>query len=382
LVESIKNQFENLDELEIDGTIDDLKETIHFYLHRRSIENSANWIVRNFEQIDGGVLLSKKGKTKQNKYHITMLSDQKMKVGLNDRWTWPLTNSFFDAYQDEITDLEIVLSSLNEYGNFLRYSLFYATYYLENELILSYVENSEGEKDNPYFLFEMLGLGAHSKDLDQKSLSPFNVNHTGNSMEDTAIFDIDAEQYQPVELQKFSTCSYRYLLDHVIEKESYFQSEYQCRLYYNSLLLKNSLYRIFDDKVDNYEEVVFEESKKLRGYFPFWKKIDFYDMEARIAQLVKNSVTSSNQLDPYYLQLKLDFLNASLKENVREEGLNLISGIHRFKGRNSKIQNETMQQIEQYLNTNDLSVGAVHPLICNYCKQREVCLHHFKVGED
>lgn len=373
-VESIKKQFENLDELEIEGTIEDLKETIHFYLNRKNIQNSANWIVRNFEQIDGGILLSRKGKGKKNKYHIAMLSDEKMKVNLNDRLSWPLTKKFFDAYQDEVTDLEIILTSLNEYGNFLRYSLFYATYYLDNDLILSYVENSEREKDKPYFLLEMIGLNETAKDLDQKSLSSFNVDNgaaMSNYSSDSLV--LENEEFDTIELQKFSTCSYRYLLDHVIEKDNYFQSEYHCRLYYNALLLKNSFTRIFNENITNYEKVVSEESKRLKGFFPFWKPIDFYDIEARILQSVKDS-----RFDPYYLQLRLDFLYAQIKESWNEEEDNLISEIHHFRWESSKKRRETSSFISMFIKNNDLSVEKVNPQICNYCKQREICLHHFK----
>jgi hypothetical protein len=379
LVDHIKEQFENIEELEIDGTIDDLKETIHFYLQKRDIRNSANWIVRNFEQIDGGVLLSNKGKAKNNKYHLTMLSDQKMKVGISDRLSWPLTKGFFDAYQDEVTDLEIVMTSLSEYSNFLRYSLFYATYYLDNQLILSYVENSEGEKDNPYFLLDMLEISPNSENIDSLSFSKFDVDQESSMDVKTVSYTSSSENFETVELQKFSTCSYRFLLDEVIEETSYYQGEYHCKLYYTSILLKNAWSRIDQEHLTKYEEVVKQESQKLKPFFPFWQKIDFFDVEAIVLQNINQSIAASYRFDPYYLQLRQDFLYALVKEDRQDDSRNLIYDIHKYKGnRATFIREQTAEYITSYLDNNDLDVSSVNPSICNYCKQREICLHHFK----
>ncbi|WP_394217564.1 hypothetical protein [Halobacillus trueperi] len=386
LVESLYKQFTNVEELEVEGAMEDLKESIHFYLNRRDSETSANWIVRNFEQIDGGVLLSRSGRAKKRKYHLAMLSDQKMKVSLSDRLSWPLTRGFFDSYKEDVTNLEIVLGSLSEYGNFLRYSLFYATYYLENEIILSYVENSEGEKDTPYFLLKMLGIEAEMKDVDQKSLSPFLVGKETDSSKygDDIDLPLPSSSFETVELQKKVTCSYRYLLDHVIEDGGYFHNEYHCKLYYKSILYKNALLAILkENQEDNYKECVRKINKELSDYFPFWRNIDFYDVEVTVNNYVRDQLKSKKRDDPnYYLELRLNFLYASITEGKYSKGGdNLIKSIHHlregYKDKRNQVENDIISYLED---ERQLMDHDTNPLICDYCKQRDICLYHAKAS--
>ena len=106
-------------------------------------------------------------------------------------------------------------------------------------------------------------------------------------------------------------------------------------------------------------------------------------MEARVLQNINESIAVSNRFDPYYLKLRQDFLYASVKEDRHDDSRNLIYDIHKYKGnRATVIREQTAGYITSYLDNNDLDVSSVNPVICNYCKQREICLHHFKeVGE-
>ena len=73
-----------------------------YYLKQESKKGlSANWIVRDFEQIDGDILKSRK----QNKdivYHFACLSDNDMNVTNRDRFPWPLDVTFFEVALDPI----------------------------------------------------------------------------------------------------------------------------------------------------------------------------------------------------------------------------------------------------------------------------------------
>ena len=49
----IKGRLENIENTDLTGSIDDIKESLHFYLNRIDEESDeSNWIVRNFEQLD------------------------------------------------------------------------------------------------------------------------------------------------------------------------------------------------------------------------------------------------------------------------------------------------------------------------------------------
>ena len=71
---------------------------------RKKDENHANWIVRDFEQIDGAVLLSKASLA--TTYHFAMLSNDHMLSEGPHTLPWPLTEemfSHFDTYMEAIS---------------------------------------------------------------------------------------------------------------------------------------------------------------------------------------------------------------------------------------------------------------------------------------
>lgn len=70
VVKRVLIRLEEVDNIDATGSFDVLKETMAYYLKQESKKGlSANWIVRDFEQIDGDILKSRK----QNKdivYHF------------------------------------------------------------------------------------------------------------------------------------------------------------------------------------------------------------------------------------------------------------------------------------------------------------------------
>ncbi|WNR45140.1 hypothetical protein [Paenibacillus roseipurpureus] len=383
LLTDIINKFENIDSLEVEGSIEDLKETIHFYLNRRSHEDSAHWIVRNFEQLDGGVLLSRKpGVTSKSEYHLAILSDSSMKKKMNDLLPWPLNEQFFKAYlHSSIPNLQIVLKSMKEYPSFLRYSLFYTTYYLSNKINVSYIENSEGEKETPYFLLKLLEIGYDQ--FEESSLYRFNTGNQGvTSVSDLNPDIVNDIILSPSQVKTFTLCSYRYFMDYVLEHGGSFQSEYQCKLYYRAILLQKS-WKLLSGQPYNLEfikKTVQEVNKnELRDYFPFWRDIDFVDLEAWVIKDIKQADGYVSPYDENYVQIRLDFLYAQVND---EDKQNLMSPVHRL--RNERKKEEVRSSINMYYQHQSLfEEEKVHPSLCNFCKNREICLHHFKVaGEE
>ena len=56
--EFVKELQEKLNTIEnegIVGGIEDINKTLHFYLNTPTNEQQSKWIVRNFQQVDGGV---------------------------------------------------------------------------------------------------------------------------------------------------------------------------------------------------------------------------------------------------------------------------------------------------------------------------------------
>lgn len=89
------------------GTFHDLRHGLYFYLKQKKSEKPVDWIVKNFEQIDGDILQSRKQhfihkrkledgdrSHKEKIYHFAALSDRDMNVSTDDLLPWPLTDQF------------------------------------------------------------------------------------------------------------------------------------------------------------------------------------------------------------------------------------------------------------------------------------------------
>ena len=97
VVKRVLVRLEEVDNIETSGSFDVLKETMAYYLKQESKKGlSANWIVRDFEQIDGDILKSQH-QNKDTVYHFACLSDSDMNVTNRDRFPWPLDVNFFEV---------------------------------------------------------------------------------------------------------------------------------------------------------------------------------------------------------------------------------------------------------------------------------------------
>ena len=159
--EFVKELQEKLNTIEnegIVGGIEDINKTLHFYLNTPTNEQQSKWIVRNFQQVDGGVLLSDSANV-DKKYHYCLVSDKMMNPKINDLLPWPIDMKMLELFNRDNKYLDAIVTSLKEYKNFLRYSLFYATLFCKQDIELSFVKDSGDDEDqNLYFILEMLGI--------------------------------------------------------------------------------------------------------------------------------------------------------------------------------------------------------------------------------
>ncbi|WP_102345882.1 hypothetical protein [Bacillus sp. Marseille-P3661] len=351
----LEERLSRVDQLQVEGSIEDLKETIHFYLNRPQDEDDANWIVKNFEQLEGDLLVEKskpKNRTALSNFHLSILSDQKMKVPIKDLLPWPLNSNFFNAYNGYLEELDTVFTCKKEYSRFISYAFFNVNYFSNDKLLLSFIENSEGEKETPYFLLDMVGVKVKNEP------SPRMGVNTGKREQGNNGIDIQLNEVN--EARSISLCEYRYVHDYLLEDDNYFENEYHCKLYYRAILVEWIMRESNKRNVDP-SSLVAEENKNLREFFPFWKDIDFYDME----QWVRNDVNRTP--DDEYLQFRVQFLYRKLTD---EDGDDLLRPAWEYDSRHfsneqKKFGNKSLRKLD------------THPLLCQYCKVRDVCLHHF-----
>jgi hypothetical protein len=368
LINTLKERFDDIDQLNINGNIDDLKETIHFYLQAsKNDQNQAKWICRNFEQLDGGVLLNN-----QNRIHLMMVSNEKMNIRANDLFTWPLNEDFFTSNHNQTNQFAAInLISKNEYKYFLRYSLFYATYYLRNEIIISYIENSdEDEKDTLYFILELLGFNAELY-IDRRLGLPIRLE--GNLTEKTN-FDPKYEDYQ-----EFSVCGYRFLQNRIINSSVVYQNSFHFYHYYRRLLYYRTIKRLVNKNFT--DEIVTEslklENEELKSFFPFQTEAFFFDVFQAVLREIKSNY--KGQIDEQYHDIRKKFLMASVTD---EDNKNLLYDLHVLKNRNSmELKKKLEKNISLYIENGIPLDRKVNPAVCQYCNIRDLCLNYFSMGE-
>ena len=310
LVAEVQNRLSSLKgNRNIEGNIDDLRETLHYYLKNEGDDNSAHWIVRNFEQIDGGVLLSPYSRAKT--YHYGLLSDKNMKKLNDEFFPWPLNAAMFETAESENRDVAIVLKSYKEYRNYLRYCIFCGTYYLDckKNIQFSFIEDSGLDKDIPYYILTLLGLKTVPSRLEYRSErrnAPPTV-----PLPDTSKVTKQFEAITEEEQETYVSCKYRFMLSRVLEKTTYFPEAFDCKRLFSLLLFSETWQPNVGIPESNIRAKMLETSERLKPYFPFFKTVDFIDLEntayfyLTFRGMIKRGVLQ--EYDPRYVRRKVEF---------------------------------------------------------------------------
>lgn len=342
----------------IEGSIDDLRETLHYYLKNESDDDSAHWIVRNLEQIDGGVLLSPYSKAKT--YHYGLLSDKNMKKLNDEFFPWPLTAQMFEATESASRDVPIIMTSYKEYRNYLRYCIFYGTYYLDSKkkIQFSFIEDSGLDKDIPYYILTLLGLKTEPSWLqyhtERRDAPPSKL------ITDTSKVATQIETVTEEERETYCSCKYRFLLSRVLDKAMYFPEAFDCKRLYSLLLFSETWQANVGISESNILTKMQETSERLKPYFPFFKTVDFIDLEntAYFYLTYKGMIQNGVLQDYYYryVRRKVEF-----KDQTK-----------------SRRHKWLIPEVLQYLYEGDIKEPQQPPdrnsVLCRSCNQRSICM--------
>lgn len=389
LLDGIIERLQNIGDLSVEGSFDDLKQSVHYYLASRRRSDDPGWIVRNFEQIEGD-MLSAKGSRREVTYHFGALSDSDMSRSADDRLPWPLTRKLLDDSEASLKfdfRYHVTMASLDEYNNFMRYAFFYGLLYCEKRIRLSYVREHGDEILQPYFLLRMLGIEPVQSHC--RSDSGFSVTAKPESSARAPVIP----KVDTIDTLTFMTCPYRYLLDRILGSAAPYEDEYLYKEYYRVLLTDGLLRRaeskpkeLVQDRLDQW---IRDNKSALRPYFPFWRDlVDLADASERARQYVldqlKGSWGTPIRYSGYHAMIRRHFIMGKLDDGG---GGNVVSFFWRCQDANAVGCREQMRnaqnEIAKYLSG---STGRrVTPgEWCMYCKQRAVCLEPYgrsKAGE-
>ncbi len=299
------------------GTFTCLKQTMSFYLSQDdSLMRGANWIVRDFEQIDGDILRSNKQKADRTCYHFCCLSDKDICAAKDERLPWPLDINFFEySYEPLEQNYRIFLKSKMEFKNFKRYALLYGLEFNRIGCKLSYVKTVDRKDNELYHLIKMLGLKVrkyHSDAVDSY------VSHFEYGNPTCKVYPKSNEFTDKI---KFAMCPYRFALESVVQEKTIFRERFLI-VFYMRVLLQNAIlsniagHRLSDNDLRN--EII----KEYQALDDKFKISNEYEKTQIISEMYKYLADNLNKYGSFTKptdidKLKDDFLILKLDEYIK-----------------------------------------------------------------
>lgn len=373
IVQRVLQRLNEVKDIEASASFDCLRETMQLYLQQLPKEGKgANWIVRNFEQIDGDVL-RKNSKDHEKTYHFACLSDQDMSITHRDEFPWPLDISFFEIAQAPVDwKYQVYVTSRMEYKNFRRYALVYGLAFSRCNIVLSYIKNSLDKENELYYLLKILNAKPEPYQIDDPNGYKKNDNYI--SIE-TPLY----EAFSQYDLMKFRLCRYRFLLESVIEGKSVYKDEFLLGQYM-AIILEHRARKEFSGKtyvksiVRNYLN---EQMDELSSDFPFISPSDVIDtinmaesyIEKVAVQHGKFTNIKSSEID-YMLKREL-FLTVPSSKSA-DENLRAV------------FKNSTQAEVDAALNEDNLDKDKyvkTHNILCDKCADKDICLEVFRTAK-
>lgn len=372
-VEDIFKRLET-DTQEINSAIKEVKMMIHFYLSQNKQNNSSNWIVRDFEQLDGGVFLADddgveyQESTVNAAYHYAEISDNNINNSMKVKMPWPLRDEYFKSTNEVI---QIYLTSKKEYSNFLKYTLFYGMYYLNRDIKISYIENvGNDKKETLYFILKLLGLKEESY---TKSIITREVNRSKELRSATEL--VDTRKITKEEARMISFCPRRFFYEGLIDKIGTYHTDFLCKRYIKIMYGVKVIDRIRELGVIGndveIEKIINERIELGKRLIPSWER-DFQDIKAAVIATSKN-ILGNKDID--YNEIKMNYLSMIFSDDTRKLRINKC----KYNGELEKNK----EKILLYIKKGAIGNVEINPIEnqCRACKYVEICSHVYREGE-
>ena len=359
-------RLEEVDYIDASASFECLKSTMSIYLLQETKPGrSANWIVRNFEQIDGDILRS--GHEDPNiVYHFACLEDEDVGAIKKAAFPWPLDDDFFEVAQNPVDwKYQVYVKCCNEYKNFKRYALIYGLEFNRAKFKLSYVKRDGDKEREPYYLLKILGL----------KKTRYSNSKSSSRLEDSSKIQIaggGTGNYDSYDYYRFRICKYRFLTETLIESNTVYKDNFLL-LKYMEVMLENALKEDMQGKPVS-EAIIIQklndEYDELKKYFPFAQNVNRMDVINNIRNRLINgkakkfSVLSAEERR--HMMIRELFIHRKL-ENAKNVGVDIMQ---------DKFPNVNSEQIrrelaEERLNNTDYTANV--DAWCQFCSNRELC---------
>lgn len=363
-------RLEEAEELEANSSFECLKETMSYYL-KQDMRNgeSANWIVRDFQQIDGDVLKSSK-QDSNLVYHFACVSDGDMNVKKRDLFPWPLDLDFFEyAYEPLDWKYQVYIKSRREFKHFKRYALIYGLEFNRCQFIISYVKNDDDKENELYYLLKLMGVKINENQQET----------VGEPKKSVLNFELGLNQNIFIKDDAFRRriCSYRFALETLIEggskyKDCFLQSKY-FEIFLANRVRRKLINQIGTESVLN--EALDDEIEEWKRYFRFLNESELMDVKSNVKASIKRQVLKDKKqfpnissVDEEMMHKKEEFIYLHLenekKENILRGKFNELSYDEKRTFLPERLKKEEYKQ----------SVN----IWCQWCAEREICLEYYK----
>lgn len=371
IVQRVLIRLNEVKDVEANASFDCLRETMQLYLQQIPKEGKgANWIVRNFEQIDGDVL-RRNSKNHEKAYHFACLSDQAMSITHGDEFPWPLDIEFFEVAQAPVDwKYQVYVTSRIEYKNFRRYALVYGLAFSRCKIKLSYIKHENNKESELYYLLKI---------LDAKVL-PYGPERVDGRKKNGNYIDIEQsvyEQFTQYDLMKHRLCSYRFLLESVVEGKTVYKDGFLLKIYM-AVILEHRARRYFSGK-SYVKNIVYgyliEQMEILASDFPFINRLDMVDTVSVAIDYcekyaVNNGKFTSLQSKEYDYMIKREsFLYVPIGKGAGETNKEIF-------------KNATQSEVDDALCDEKLSKDKYYRrlnALCEKCADKDICLEVFRV---
>lgn len=370
IVERVLDHLKEVRGVEAKASFDCLKETMQLYLQQVPKEGKgARWIARNFEQIDGDVL-RKNFSDQEKTYHFACLSDQDMGITHRDEFPWPLDIDFFEIAQAPVDwKYQVYVTSRLEYKNFRRYALVYGLAFSKCKIKLSYIKNAPDQENELYYLLRVLNAKPEPYIIDDPNATKRNDRYI--QVEDSL-----CREFSQYDLMKYRLCSYRFLLESIIEGKPVYKDEFLLRLYL-TVILEHRTRKEFSGKtyvksmVRNY---LVEQMDELSFDFPFINQSDKID----VINMAEDYIENKSVFHGKFTSIKDKEIDYMIK---RENFLALPNSKTADEVFRDVFKNATQAEVDDTLSEEKLDQDQYrksYNMLCEKCADKDICLEVFR----
>ena len=289
ILRRVLERLQEVENIDASASFECLKATMSIYLVQETKPGKgANWIVRDFEQIDGDILRSFNHSDAVT-YHFACLTDEDINATKRREFPWPLDADFFEVAQEPVDwKYQVYVKSRKEYKNFKKYALLYGLEFNRTGVKLSYVKR-DGERDQTlYSLLKILGF----------KVVPYQVKRVGKQDHTPSEIQISSHgnsAFTEFDYCRYRICKYRFLSESLLEGDTIYKDPFLLGKYLE-VLLEN---KVQSDLAGTTVSEVILVSKlndafdEIKRYFPFVRNVNRVDM----INNVRNRLTS-NKIKP------------------------------------------------------------------------------------